>query len=510
LTLLFIKLSVAHAYTTKVDSLLHFIDETKLDTNQLSILYLVSDEYEVMADYARGIEYSNKLIELADKLLERNNNSAINTSIQRYKGKAYSTIGLIYFDQGNYTSAIKNHLLSIQIKQVIGDKKGIAISKNNIGLVYINQGEYAKALDLYFQSLKIMQQLNYKEGISATYDNIGLVYTNQGNYTEAIKNLLTALQLKKEMNDTYGMVSTYNTIATVYYYQKKFDQSIQNFQEALEISKKLGEKSYVASIYNNIGSVYGDMAELENDTLIQHNYFQKSLETINLGLEIKKEIGSEAGIASSYLNLGDIYIKLKQYRKADSLLQISNALAKKVGHKEYIMLSYKSLYILDSTIGDFKGAFQSFNGYTLYRDSLDNLESRKKTVQAELNFEFDKKEAIANAEHKKKLESQQFIADAKMKKQNVLTVVIVVGLFLVLVFAIFVLRSLKITQKQKTIIEEQKRILIEQKSEVEIQKTIVEEKQKEIIDSINYAKRIQLSILPTSKYIEASIKRLKK
>jgi hypothetical protein len=137
------------------------------------------------------------------------------------------------------------------------------------------------------------------------------------------------------------------------------------------------------------------------------------------------------------------------------------------------------------------------------------MESRKKSVQAELNFEFDKKEAIATAEHKKKLESQQFIADAKMRKQNVLTVVIVVGLFLVLVFAIFVLRSLKITQNQKLIIEEQKRILIEQKSEVEIQKTIVEEKQKEIIDSINYAKRIQLSILPTSKYIEASIKRLK-
>ena len=37
-----------------------------------------------------------------------------------------------------------------------------------------------------------------------------------------------------------------------------------------------------------------------------------------------------------------------------------------------------------------------------------------------------------------------------------------------------------------------------------------EEKQKEIIDSIKYAKRIQQSQLPTNKYIEKSIGRLRK
>ena len=45
---------------------------------------------------------------------------------------------------------------------------------------------------------------------------------------------------------------------------------------------------------------------------------------------------------------------------------------------------------------------------------------------------------------------------------------------------------------------------------IEKQKQEVEEKQKEIIDSINYAKRIQQSQLPTEKYINKSIKRLKK
>ena len=42
------------------------------------------------------------------------------------------------------------------------------------------------------------------------------------------------------------------------------------------------------------------------------------------------------------------------------------------------------------------------------------------------------------------------------------------------------------------------------------QKKLVEEKQKDILDSIHYAKRIQQSLLPTEKYIQHSLKRLKK
>ena len=58
----------------------------------------------------------------------------------------------------------------------------------------------------------------------------------------------------------------------------------------------------------------------------------------------------------------------------------------------------------------------------------------------------------------------------------------------VIIFAFFVFRSLKITRRQKSIIEE---------------------KQKEILDSIHYAKRIQQSLLPTTKYIENNIQKLK-
>jgi hypothetical protein len=55
-----------------------------------------------------------------------------------------------------------------------------------------------------------------------------------------------------------------------------------------------------------------------------------------------------------------------------------------------------------------------------------------------------------------------------------------------------------LARRQKSIIEKQKVI-------VEKQKNLVDEKQKEILDSIHYAKRIQQALITNEKYIERSL-----
>ena len=76
-----------------------------------------------------------------------------------------------------------------------------------------------------------------------------------------------------------------------------------------------------------------------------------------------------------------------------------------------------------------------------------------------------------------------------------ITATISIVLFLALILVIFVSRSLRINQKKNKIITEQK--------------LLVEEKQKEIIDSIRYAKRIQQSLMPSEKYVSKKIGELK-
>jgi hypothetical protein len=70
--------------------------------------------------------------------------------------------------------------------------------------------------------------------------------------------------------------------------------------------------------------------------------------------------------------------------------------------REEIRNSYQGLSIVDSITGDYSHALDHFKTYVLYRDSLVNEKTQKKTIQAELKYEADKKSAIAKALEEKK------------------------------------------------------------------------------------------------------------
>jgi len=73
------------------------------------------------------------------------------------------------------------------------------------------------------------------------------------------------------------------------------------------------------------------------------------------------------------------------------------------------------------------------------------------------------------------------------------------GIFLLIIFGTFMFNRFKVTQKQKAVIELKE-------IETQHQKHLVEEKQKEIIESITYAKRLQEAILPPEEFINAHIR----
>ncbi|MFL5764218.1 MAG: hypothetical protein ACJ77K_09770 [Bacteroidia bacterium] len=92
----------------------------------------------------------------------------------------------------------------------------------------------------------------------------------------------------------------------------------------------------------------------------------------------------------------------------------------------------------------------------------------------------------------------------KEARQQQLIKWIFIGIALLFViFGISSYNRFRISRKQNKIIEAKNK-------ETEFQKAIIEEKQKEILDSMRYAKRIQRSQMPTEKYIDRNLNRLNK
>jgi serine phosphatase RsbU (regulator of sigma subunit) len=132
------------------------------------------------------------------------------------------------------------------------------------------------------------------------------------------------------------------------------------------------------------------------------------------------------------------------------------------------------------------------------RDSINSQATQKASLKKEMQYDFEKKRDIADAEYKSGLKNQEIIAEEKNRKQKLVTYFVIGGLILVLAFAGFILNRFKVTKRQKQVIEVKEK-------ETQLQKHIIEEKHKEITDSINYAERIQRSFIASKEMLDENL-----
>jgi tetratricopeptide (TPR) repeat protein len=517
-----VRISVS-AQTSPVDSLQTLIAKDKADTFKLIHLLHLAEEYQYSGENEKSILTSKKMLDLSNELLketEIKNDSVYYKSLIRFKARSIAFQAGIARETGKYSEALKLNSEALELRRSIRDKKGIGASLNNMGNVYEDMGNYPEALNNYLNSLKIKEAIGDKKGMGNSYNNIGNVYNYQGNHQQAIRNHVAALKLRQEIGDERGIAYSYNNIGNSYFAQAisendpiikkiKLELSLKNHLSSLKIASKIADKYGLGNSYVNIGGIYYENSAFEKDPQKRTRILEEALTNFYSGLQFRIAIDDKAGITACYTNIGMAFLKLKKFKEARSNLKEAENLAKEIGNKECLKQTYEALTKLDSINNDFKSAFENHKNFILYRDSLDNEESRKKMVQNQLTYDFEKKEAVAKIEHKKELEKQQLLADEKSHKQKTILILLSCFLGIVAFFAVFIYRSLMLAKKQKKIIEEQKELVEIQKKEVELQKKLIEEHRTDIISSITYARRIQVSQMPTEKYINNALKRLK-
>jgi tetratricopeptide (TPR) repeat protein len=461
---------ISHGQKSKIDSLQRVLRTAKEDTTKVNALNRLSRELYYKGNFDTAIIHAKNGKLLAQKL-----------NFKKGIGASCNEMGNAYYGQGNYNKALENYFAALKIREEIGDKVGIAISNNNIGLVYVNQGNYPEALKKHFTSLKMREELGDRKGIAMSCNNIGIIYFAQGNYPEALKYHSISLKIKEEFGDKRGIAASYFNLGNVYSGQGNYDEALKNHFASLKIEEEMEDKKGIGMSYNNIGLTYTH----------QGNYFD-ALRNYFEALKIVEKIGDKEGIAYSCLLIGKAYTDKGEAKKGKEFQEKALTFSKEIGNKEMIKSTYLELVEADSTLASLPlnslqnrlelamNALENYKHYVVYKDSLINEETIKKLEREKNQYEFDKKETEAEAERQKK----EAVVKAERRKQQIILWSVSGGLLLVILFAGFVFRSLRITKKQKQIIEEQKF---------------------QIVESINYSKRIQDSLLPSVKSMQAAI-----
>jgi two-component system, NarL family, sensor kinase len=380
---------------SQVDSLENVLKFAKEDTNKVQTLNKISAAL-CFEDFKKAEDAAQKSLALSQKLNYK-------------KGIAFcnKVLGVINVNKGSYQLALEYYDKALKNYGELKDKKGISDVLNNIGLVHQNLGNYSKAIVYHYKSLKIREEIGNKKGIAGSHNNIGLVYESQKMHDKALVHYFEALKIDEELQNLQEMANVCNNIAVAYDYANSDLNARKYYLRTIEVAQKINYNYLLSTVYNNLATLY-----------VEDNDFQKAFDYHFKALSIRKEMQDSVGLAQTFNNLGKLTYKSGgNPTKAIEYLNEGLKIAKKMGIKNEIFLSYDGLVQASSKIEHADNTYTYALLYSEAKDSILNIENGKQIAEMQTRYETEKKEK-ENSELKRKNEIQQLTISAEKEKRK--------------------------------------------------------------------------------------------
>lgn len=441
-----IKLTLANAKT----------DQDKVDALNDLALYTVNNN----PDESR--QYALQALKLAQKI-----------SYQKGVGYAYYNLGNINYYLDEFEPGYKNLDSAKKIFIQINDPIGIANTKNTFAEIKTLEGEYATALNNLFDALKLFDETKDSIGLAKVNNNIGLIHYHQKNYPEAIKYFNQALKTADliRTGDAYLYIGRANVA------QNNYSEAEKNLENSLRIALKTNDNYILSDTYYLLGKIkafYG-----EYDMAMKH--------TQN-AIKIKESLDDNQGMALCCIQMANLNLNTQHINEALNYFYK----AKKIAQQLYIREELKDTYLgLSNTYNYLKlydSAYLYLNEHNKVQAELLSEEASEKLAQLEATLASQRRETEIQNERK----LQRFI-------RKIIISASVAVIIMLLIFAFMMYSRYKLKNKANQQLEKYN-------AEIIYQRDIIKQKQEEIIDSINYAKRIQYALLAHDEFLNNNLK----
>ncbi|PHR48818.1 MAG: hypothetical protein COA32_04965 [Fluviicola sp.] len=350
----------------------------------------------------------------------------------------YTNFASVYTKKGKLDSSLFYHQKALFLRQSVGDLNLEANSLNNIGSTYHTKGNLPEALRYYIQSLKIAEKLGDKSSIATGKYNIGFMYNQQGDTAKALSYFLDAKEINEEIGNQSALASNLIHIGHIYSKSKNYSKAVKYTRQALCINNDIGNAYGRANTMYNLGFLYKDQGDLDS----AYVYIKKSLGLL-------QQFGIKNGVAACFIGLGQIDYEKNNLVQAQNYGEKALTLAREISKPEKIRAASELLYQVYEKQGQGLKALEMHKLFVEMRDSLMDIESQKSIIEQNMEYEFEKKEALKQVEHEKEIA----ISNAEKKQQQLIMWGSVFGLILVTAFVIVLISRLKTTRKQKRLIQ---------------------------------------------------------
>jgi tetratricopeptide (TPR) repeat protein len=411
---------------------------------------------------------------------------------------------------------VKSFLAQKYAFQITNDSL-IILSQRAIGRAYDFLSKNDSALFHYLKAVDLCLKYNDSLQLGFAYNSVANIYITMLNYDKAQQFALKSIKVFEKIKRNDLLIFPIVNSGNIYYYLKDVKKAIIYWERGIEIINNTNSnKFYLGMLYGNLGSAYSEFYQTQKSI----DYHAKALETAKVNDDIYSQI-------QALHNIGLNLIELKKYKQANSYIRNSLRLSESIqdsagivsrlillGNLKYYQnqqdsaiyyyekgkqiaeridfyFAMKSINIgLQKTYeanGDYKKSINYFREYVNVLDSIYNSEKHESINRLNIQYETEKKDLEID---KKNAEIE--LKKVESKRKNIVIYSVVLVLCIVIVFSVLLYNRFKLIKRQKAIIE--------------VQKHEVEEKNREITESITYAKRLQDATLPPLKLVKEYLK----
>ncbi|MDN3491921.1 tetratricopeptide repeat-containing sensor histidine kinase [Winogradskyella bathintestinalis] len=290
----------------KMKRLLSFSKNINYNDGSCYALNALGVIYRNISNYEQSITLHESAKAYADK-----------AKSDELKIHSLNMLGVVYRRMDIVKPALDYHTKALKIAySVINPSEtvtyNIAVSQNSIGNIYLALKQYDLAINQFNKSLKIEKETNNKLGLAINYHNIGYAEEANGNLNVALSNYNKSLDYNNAINSEIGRVICYNSIGGIFLKQEKYTEAAPIIKEALKKALLLDDQFYIASSFINLGQL-----ELKMDQLIAAEKHLKKALNIAQSYNLKSSISESNKLLSEVNQRNNNYqAALAYYREA--------------------------------------------------------------------------------------------------------------------------------------------------------------------------------------------------
>jgi serine phosphatase RsbU (regulator of sigma subunit) len=322
---------------------------------------------------------------------------------------------------------------------------------NQASLEWNNKAETMQQARCFMVRSNILQDLSYPE--------------------EAEKCMLIALEYYKREGYPRKESAVYNNIGLLRNYMGDSTGAFAYMKKSIALRDSIGDIYGLGQCYNNMGTIY-----------LKLGHYDTALYYFNRGLDFRLRANAPVtGLIESRINIGRTLYQVGRTQESLDTLEKCLRETQTEHHTELKRRIADHLRTIYASIGKYDRAYEMQELYYTLQDTLYNRSLKEDILRRTVEYDF------RNREREEQIRQQE-----RETRSNIIMIALGMGLLLAGIFLYSLYRSNQLKKKNNEIISRQRDAL--------------DDKQREITESIRYARYIQQTLLPEDSMLTGVLK----